>query len=90
MKNGKVFGISPDNIRLCDSFEASEGDIFRDSNLFNHDSEFRFAALNESDLDDIPNIHKKKIEIKIKISNIRTKLDNNELQYTSIEVEAET
>lgn len=42
---------SPDSILEWLSFEASEGDIFLDNNLFNHDSELWVDALNESDLD---------------------------------------
>lgn len=50
MSRAKNNGISPDNIREWLSFEASDGEIFRDSNLFNHDSELKFAAPSDSDL----------------------------------------
>lgn len=48
--NGKSTHFAPDSIREWLSFDASDGEILRDSNLFSHDSELWFTALNESDL----------------------------------------
>lgn len=67
---------APDSIREWLSFDASDGEIFRDSNLFSHDSELWFAALNESDLSGVEILSDQKREIESKYTHGKSELDN--------------